>query len=209
MRACPPRTLPVVAVLLVVVGGVAASGCARRSKRGDRASTSSAAATLSSAPTSTASSAAAATAAGATASAPAAASAAAIAARAAAVARAKELVADVRWMIDEGVTVNRAKAGEGDVATKCDGIESMRSSMGRDPDPELVKVLDEGTGLCAFDVPLLTASESLDHLRGTPSQASRLLVCNVAAREIAKARAVRANDPRVRSVEARRGSLCH
>ncbi|MDF2697378.1 MAG: hypothetical protein K0S65_5761, partial [Labilithrix sp.] len=98
---------------------------------------------------------------------------------------------------------------EGDVATKCDAVDASRASLGAAPDPELVKVLDEGAALCAFDVPLLTASESLDHLRGTPSQASRLLMCNVAAREIAKARAVRPNDPRVRSADGRRASLCN
>jgi hypothetical protein len=126
----------------------------------------------------------------------------------AAVDRAKQLVADIRWMISKGVTVNPAKAGEGDVATKCDAVESTRAGLGSHPDPELVEILDDGAGLCAFDVPLLTASESLDHLRGSPSQASRLLMCTVATREIAKARAVRPNDPRVRRTEGRRATAC-
>ncbi|MBX3209842.1 MAG: hypothetical protein KF764_32720 [Labilithrix sp.] len=111
-------------------------------------------------------------------------------------------------MVSKGVSVNRDKAGEGDVTTKCDALDAMRAGAGGDPDADLAAILDEGTSLCAFDVPLLTASEALDHLRGNPTQASRLLMCNVAQREIAKARAVRAGDPRVRSAEGRRATAC-
>ncbi len=142
------------------------------------------------------------------ASAVAAANAAVEASRVAAIARARQLVTDIRWMVTKGVTVNPAKAGEGDVATKCDAVEAARTELGKRPDPELVKALDEGAALCAFDVPLLTASESLDHLRGTPSQASHLLMCTVAEREISKARAVRPNDARVHREDARRATLC-
>ncbi|MBX3213061.1 MAG: hypothetical protein KF850_13580 [Labilithrix sp.] len=131
-----------------------------------------------------------------------------LAARSAATARARELVDDVRWMVAKGVTMNRDKAGEGDVTTKCDALEATRSGLGDAPDPELVAVLDEGAALCAFDVPLLTASESLDHFRGNPTQASRLLMCNVAEREIAKARAIRPGDPRVLRADARRLGAC-
>jgi hypothetical protein len=137
-----------------------------------------------------------------------AAAAAAEASRAAAVEKAKTLVADVRWMVTKGVTMNPAKGGEGDVTTKCDALDTTRAGLGAHPDPELVTVLDEGATLCAFDVPLLTANESLDHLRGTPSQASRLLMCDVAAREIGKARAVHANDMKVHRADARRATLC-
>lgn len=192
----PPNKLPLMSVMLALSASPGMCSKAGRPAP-DASAASSAPTTLSATPSSSSSAAAAASAS---------ASAASASARAAAVERAKELVADIRWMIAKGVTVNPAKAGEGDVATKCDGLESMRSSAGGDPD--LLAVLDDGAALCAFDVPLLTASESLDHLRGTPSQASRLLMCSVAEREIAKARAVRPGDPRVRNADARRASTC-
>lgn len=194
-----PKKLPLMSLMLALSVSPGMCSKARRAAGTDAGASSSAAVTVTSAASPAASS-------SETAAAAAAASA---AARAAAVERAKRTVDDIRWMISKGVTVNREKAGEGDVATKCDAVESMRASSARDPDPELLKILDEGASLCAFDVPLLTAGESLDHLRGTPSQASRLLMCNVAAREIAKARAVRPNDPRVRSAEARRIATCN
>lgn len=193
-----PRKLPLLSMMFALSVSPGMCSKARRAANADAGTSSPSTATVTSAPSPAAST-----------SETAAAAAASAAARSAAVGRATQAVDDIRWMISKGVTVNREKAGEGDVATKCDAVESMRASSARDPDPEFLKVLDEGASLCAFDVPLLTASESLDHLRGTPSQASRLLMCNVAAREIAKARAVRPNDPRVRSAEARRIATCN
>ena len=115
--------------------------------------------------------------------------------------RAAALLADIRWMVSKGVTTNPAKAGEGDLASKCDSVEPMRAAH---PDP----ALDEARALCAFDVPLVTANEAIARLHMSPSQASRRLHCDVASREIARARAVKPNDARVRKAEAQRIEAC-
>lgn len=207
MRELGPHKAPVAVflALFAVPGGCARLRC---SPRADAAAGTAASASAAEAASASAAAARASAAAEEARAAEEAAAAARIAARAAATARARELVDDVRWMIAKGVTVNRDKAGEGDVTTKCEALEATRADLGADPDPELVAVLDEGAELCAFDVPLLTASEALDHFRGNPTQASRLLMCNVAEREIAKARSVRPGDPRVLRAAARRAAAC-
>lgn len=127
------------------------------------------------------------------------------AANAAALERAKGILADIRWMVSKGVTVHPSKSGDGDLGTQCDTIAATRNPSAS---AELTAVLDEAKELCAFDVPLLTASEALERHGISPSQASRLLMCSVAEREIAKARQVHAADPRVRRLDARRIEAC-
>jgi hypothetical protein len=127
---------------------------------------------------------------------------------AAAIERSKRWLGDLRWMVDHKVTVNPDKAGEGDAASKCDAVEEASSGLGNDADAAYRKNLEDAAELCAFDVPLVTAREALDRLAFSPSQASRLLQCNVARREIGIARAKRPNDPRARQLEARRVNLC-
>jgi hypothetical protein len=122
-------------------------------------------------------------------------------AAAAARVRAQALLADIRWMIDKGVSTNPAKAGEGDLASKCSTVESMRAS-------QRLRELDDAAALCAFDVPLVHAGEAMRQLHYSPSQASRRLQCDVASREIARARAARPSDPRVRKAEAQRIEAC-
>jgi hypothetical protein len=124
---------------------------------------------------------------------------------AAALGRARGLLEDIRWMCAHRASVNPAKAGEGDVSSKCDAVERMRST---EIAPEATHVLDEAAALCAFDVPLLTASEALDHLKFGTSQASKALMCGVARREIDKARAVKARDARIFALDARRANAC-
>jgi hypothetical protein len=120
------------------------------------------------------------------------------AATAAAIERARRELSDLRWMIAHDVTVNRAKAGDGDASTKCDAALTARKSLRPESEVELKKILDEMSALCAFDVPVVTAIEALDQLRYSPSQASRKLMCEVAARELERARAVRPGDRRPR-----------
>lgn len=153
------------------------------------------------APTATASASAAATE-------PASAAVATAAANVAATERARQLVSDLRWLVAHNVTQNPAKAGEGDASTKCSSVQSSQKSLGADPNPELKKLLDEAATLCAFDIPLTTAVEALDQLRFSPSQASRKLMCDVATRELERARTIRPRDPRLRSVSARRKEAC-
>jgi hypothetical protein len=136
------------------------------------------------------------------------ASAAAAAANAAAITRSKQLVTDLEWLVAHNVTQDPAKAGEGDASTKCSTVDGLQKGLGADPDPELKKLVDEAAALCAFDIPVATAVEALDQLRYRPSQASRRLMCDVASREVDRARQVRPRDPRLRSVEARRREAC-
>jgi hypothetical protein len=118
--------------------------------------------------------------------------------------RLRQTLADLKWMIGHKTT-SPARAGEGDAVSKCDAVAASHAG---EADPEAQTLLDEATALCAFDVPLVTANEALDQLRFTPSQASRLLGCNVAQRETDRARAVHPRDARVRQADARRASLC-
>jgi hypothetical protein len=118
--------------------------------------------------------------------------------------RARQVLADLKWMIAHKTT-SPANAGEGDAVSKCDAVAASHAG---EADPEVQALLDEAAALCAFDVPLVTANEALDQLRFTPSQASRLLGCNVAQRETDRARAVHPRDARVRQADARRASLC-
>jgi len=118
--------------------------------------------------------------------------------------RAKETLTDIQWMVSHKVTVNRKKPGDGDVTTKCEEMEKLKSSA----DPEMKKVVEEADALCAFDVPLLTASEALDHLQGMPSQASRILTCSAAGHDLDKARAVKPKDRKLAGLDARRRQLC-
>jgi hypothetical protein len=129
-------------------------------------------------------------------------------ANAAALDRSRQWLADLKWTVAHKATANPQKAGEGDAASKCDAVEAARTSVAPDAEPEYRTNLDEASALCAFDVPLVTAAEALDQLRFSPSQASRLLMCKVARREIDRARAVHPRDAKVRHLDSRRGNLC-
>ncbi len=122
--------------------------------------------------------------------------------------KAKEILADIQWMVHHGVTVNRKKPGDGDVTTKCEAIEGLKGAAGHN-DPEMKKTIEEAEALCAFEVPLLTASEALDHLRGMPSQASRILTCDAARRDLDKARQVKPKDRKLLGLDAKRRQLCN
>jgi hypothetical protein len=124
---------------------------------------------------------------------------------AAALGRAQSLLEDIRWMCAHRVSMNPSKAGEGDVSSKCDAVESARA---KENPPEVARTLEDAEALCAFDVPLLNASEALDHLRFGTSQASKALMCGIAKRELDRARTVRARDARLFALDARRATAC-
>lgn len=130
-------------------------------------------------------------------------------ANAAAIERAKQLVTDLKWMAAHNVTQNPANAGEGDASTKCGTVASAQTSLGAASSPDLRKILEEAASLCAFEIPIATATEAIEQLRFASSQASRRLHCDVAGREIERARSIRTKDARIRSLEARRREACH
>lgn len=133
---------------------------------------------------------------------------AASAASRAATERAKQLLGDIQWMVARGVTVNPEKPGDGDAVSKCEAIEASRTNRAASADPEHAKTLEQATELCSFDVPLLTAKDALEQLRRSTRPSSRQLGCDVAVREIDKARKFRPDDTRVRDLNARRKAAC-
>jgi hypothetical protein len=126
-----------------------------------------------------------------------------------AIERSRQWLEDLRWSVEHKTTVNPTKAGEGDADTKCDAVAAARDGLTEASDPAYRKNLDDAAALCAFDIPLVRAHEALDRLRFSPSQASHLLQCNVAGRELDKARAVKPRDGLLRQLDARRANLCH
>lgn len=125
--------------------------------------------------------------------------------RAAELERAKGWLADLKFLLASKTTTSKeVVSGEGDATAICDAAVAARPKA---TDPELAAVLDECGQLCAFDVPLLVANEALDHLKTSTSQASVRLMCTVSAKEIAKAKALKPKDPKVRDVERRRSTI--
>ena len=209
LSAAALRNASLASVMFFSVGAAFGPCAKMRGAKGDPSASSSA--TLSAASASAAAAAAAASASAAAAAASAAASAARAAQNAAALDKAKASLADIQWMIAHNATSNPAKGGEGDLQSKCDEVESKRTppSGGREPDPETKKTLDEASALCAFDAPLVVAGEALDHLKGSPqSQASKLLMCNIAVKECDRARTAKPKDPKLRRMDARRIEAC-
>jgi hypothetical protein len=126
-----------------------------------------------------------------------------------AIERSQQWLDDLRWSVEHKSTVNPKKAGEGDADSKCDAVAAAREGLTDDADPTYQKNLDDAAALCAFDIPLVRAHEALDRLGYTPSQASRLLQCNVSRRELDKARAVKPHDRLLLQLDARRANVCH
>lgn len=123
--------------------------------------------------------------------------------------RAKNWLADIQLLVAKQVTTSPELAsGEGEINTICDAVTAQRPKT---TDPEVAATLDQALALCAFDVPLLVANEALDHLKTSTSQASVRLMCEVSAKEIAKARAVKPKDVKVARAIQRRASInrCH
>ncbi|MBX3227024.1 MAG: hypothetical protein KIT84_41255 [Labilithrix sp.] len=98
---------------------------------------------------------------------------------------------------------SKETAGEGDAESICDAVKEARAKTS---DAEVAAKLDESAELCAFDIPLLYANEALDHLVTATSQASVRLMCERSADEIARARAAKPGDPKVRAAEYRRAN---
>ncbi|MBX3187774.1 MAG: hypothetical protein KF819_12195 [Labilithrix sp.] len=123
--------------------------------------------------------------------------------------QAKQHLADVESMVVRGVFTDPQKPEDGDAKMKCGNLESLRPRLEAMPtDPEIQRLLEREKRACGFDVPLLAAKAALDQERYSSSQASRLLTCTVASREIAKARSTKIDDKRLREVDARYRRTC-
>lgn len=119
----------------------------------------------------------------------------------------KALLASIETSVAKHTMSDPASPGE-DAKMKCAALDEQKAALEKQTDAEAKAVVDKAKQLCAFDVPLLAASDVLDQMRNPRSQASKLLFCTSADREIKQARSVKPNDPQVRKVYARWVSLC-
>jgi len=122
--------------------------------------------------------------------------------------QAKRSLADIEGMVARNAVKDPAHPGEDDVRARCEAIEATTPKLAGRDDAETKAFLEQLKKTCSLDVPLLTATEALDQLRFASSQASRRLVCNLAEKDLAKARAYKPNDKRVRALDGRFKSAC-
>jgi hypothetical protein len=122
-------------------------------------------------------------------------------------ARAKKTLATIESLVARGSLSDPARPGE-DASLACASFAEQRPDLEKIADPEVATVVATTSRLCAFDVPLLAASDSLDQLARPRSQSSTLLFCKSAQREIAQARSVDPKDARVRALERRWAGRC-
>lgn len=121
--------------------------------------------------------------------------------------KAKVLVGSIESSVAKHTLSDPASPGE-DAKMKCAAFDEQKAALEKQTDPEAKGMVEKARQLCAFDVPLLAATDVLDQMKNPRSQASKLLFCTSAEREIKQARAVKPNDPQVRKVYGRWVSLC-
>lgn len=121
--------------------------------------------------------------------------------------KAKQQLTEVQALLNH--PKDQAKPAESDLKSRCEEIETTRTQIEKRTDPDVKPFVDASKQTCSFDVPLFSANNALDQMRFSASQASKLLVCKVAERDIAKARSLKPNHFKVRSAETRFHSVCH
>jgi len=120
----------------------------------------------------------------------------------------KELVADLEGLVKKSALTHADRPDEPDATTKCASNEDARKKLALAADPEAKKVAIEAERLCSLDVPVISADKALKQLAGSSSQASHLLMCGLAKKDIDRARATKASDRRVRDLDARFAQAC-
>lgn len=120
----------------------------------------------------------------------------------------KELVADIESLVKKGALTHADRPDEPDATTKCASNEDTRKKLAGAADPEAKKVAADAERLCSLDVPIISADRALKQLAGSSSQASHLLMCGLAQKDIGKARSTKASDPRVRDLDGRFSRAC-
>lgn len=124
-----------------------------------------------------------------------------------ALARAKQSQGVIEALVARGSLSDPARPGA-DASLSCASFADQKPALEKMTDPEAKTVIETTSKLCAFDVPLLVASDSLNQLDRPRSPSSTLLFCKSAQREIARARSVDPRDVRVRRLERRWAALC-
>lgn len=120
----------------------------------------------------------------------------------------RELVADLESLVKKGALTHADKPDEPDATTKCASNEDTRKKLAGAADPEAKKVAADAQRLCSLDVPIISADKALKQLAGSSSQASHLLMCGLAQKDISKARSTKPSDNRVRDLDARFSRAC-
>ena len=112
-------------------------------------------------------------------------------------------VATLRQIVARGRSSESA-----DAEAKCDELEAPRKALRDETTPEVADLLAEASRVCGFDVPILATREALAQLDRPGSQASVMLSCRVASKQLEKARAAKPGDPALRTEDARYKQLC-
>ncbi len=122
----------------------------------------------------------------------------------------KDLITNLEPLVKKGLLTNPDKPDEPDATTKCTANEEARHKLALATDPEAKKVAADAQRLCSLDVPVVSADKALKQLAGSSSQASHLLMCGLAQKDLDKARAAqpRTGDRRVRDLEGRFARSC-
>ncbi len=122
--------------------------------------------------------------------------------------RATQLFEEIDELASKNTLKDPQRPDEPDAQARCASFESLRPKLEKRPEPEVKTMLDAEKRVSGFDVPLLVAEEAIRQLGFSGSQASKQLSCNVASKEIEKARAIKADDLKLRNVESRYRSIC-
>lgn len=122
--------------------------------------------------------------------------------------RAKEAFSAIESDVARGVLKDKTHPDDPDAVARCAELDDLRPKLEARPEPDAKRILDDSQKLCASDVPILSATETLRQVTISPSQASRRLMCKYAQKDIAKARAWSASDRRVRELDQRWQRVC-
>ena len=128
------------------------------------------------------------------------------AAERAALEKAKQQLTEIQALLNHGK--DQPKPAESDLKSRCEEVETVRATVEKRTEPDVKPFVDSSKQVCSFDVPLFSANNALNQMRFSASQASKLLVCKVAERDIGKARALKPNHIKVRNTEIRFNSVC-
>lgn len=120
----------------------------------------------------------------------------------------KALVQELEALVKRGALTSRDKPDDVDATEKCSAGEPARRRLETLADPEATKLATDLHRLCAYDVPLVSADHALKQLSLSGSQASRRLMCGIAAKDLDTARAARNPDRRLREIDARWARAC-
>jgi hypothetical protein len=123
---------------------------------------------------------------------------------------ARTQIEGIQFCASHNVLKDPSKPDDTDAVAKCAALDAERTQLdaiAKKP-PELAKMLEDSKRLCSLDVPLISAADGLRQSQLSPSQASRRMTCGFAQKDIAKAKAYKPDDKRVRDLDTRIKRAC-